>query len=64
MDWQTLLVVDGQSIVIITGTVLGVAAITIYRTIVRQDIVDADKQRKRDERQRELAKDWTWASKQ
>lgn len=60
MDLQTFLVTNGQTLVILTGVTLGVAAMAIYRIVVRRDINDADRHRKRDERQRAMAKDWTW----
>lgn len=60
MELQELLIKDGQTLVILTGVTLGVAAMAIYRIVARRDMHDADNQRKRDERQRAMAKDFTW----
>jgi hypothetical protein len=63
MDWQYLLVHDGQTIVISTGLAVGITAVVFYRVKSRWGKFEAEKAEKRwnrAEQKRLLAEGWTW----
>jgi hypothetical protein len=59
MDWQTLLVHDGQTIVIATGCAVGVTALVFYRIKSRWGMHDEDRQHERDKAKERI----TWGEK-
>jgi hypothetical protein len=55
MDWQHLLVHDGQAIVISTGVIVGMIALVSYRIKARWGIHDEERAHKREEFERAQA---------
>lgn len=57
MDWQTLLVHDGQTIVIATGSAIGITAVVAYR--IKSRWANAEIKRQRELRKRLITEGWT-----